>query len=235
MAYTQLAYAFACRSQTYTWPQLGFLTNPTVFLAVTISALLQFSVLTIPVARPFLEVTGHPVHKWVVVLMASLFPVTVIEVGKLLKFYSPWNPSEKRMLSVNACVMTFGTSLNSYCDCTGYTPRDLQQVGLHVDNLVLAVPFAGEEVLQSIGLESNRAVNKVVGDCSAQQCVPADMSHRSIMPIPSQEPREFFGHRYLQKRRRRSSPIFGAFATTVCAVLWIVGEGAADEGGRQGV
>lgn len=85
MAYTQLAYAFACRSQTYTWPQLGFLTNPTLFLAVTISALLQFSVLTIPVARPFLEVTGHPVHEWVLVLAASLFPVTMIEIGKLLK------------------------------------------------------------------------------------------------------------------------------------------------------
>jgi hypothetical protein len=39
---------------------------------------------------------------------------------------------------------------------------DLQQVRLHVDDLVLAVPFAGEEVFQAVGLEADGAVDKAV-------------------------------------------------------------------------
>ena len=40
-------------------------------------------------------------------------------------------------------------------------PRDLQQIGLHVDDLVVAVPFAREEVLQAVGLEADKAVDEV--------------------------------------------------------------------------
>jgi len=43
-------------------------------------------------------------------------------------------------------------------DATGH----LQQVGLHVDDLVLAMPFAGEEVLQAVDLELDGAVNEPV-------------------------------------------------------------------------
>ena len=44
----------------------------------------------------------------------------------------------------------------------GHPARDLQQVGLYVDDLVLAVPFAGEEVLQAVGLETDGAVDEPV-------------------------------------------------------------------------
>ncbi len=43
-------------------------------------------------------------------------------------------------------------------DATGH----LQEVSLHVDDLVLAVPFAGEEVSHAVGLESNGAVDEAV-------------------------------------------------------------------------
>ena len=43
-----------------------------------------------------------------------------------------------------------------------HAPGDLQQVGLHVDDLVVAVPFAGKEVLQAIRLEPDRAVDESV-------------------------------------------------------------------------
>ncbi len=43
-----------------------------------------------------------------------------------------------------------------------HPPRHLQQVGLHVNDLVVAVPFAGEEVLQAIGLEPDGAVDEAV-------------------------------------------------------------------------
>jgi len=39
---------------------------------------------------------------------------------------------------------------------------DLQQVGLHVDDLVFSMPFAGEEVLQAVGLEADGAVDEAV-------------------------------------------------------------------------
>jgi hypothetical protein len=42
------------------------------------------------------------------------------------------------------------------------TTGDLQQASLHVNDLVLAVPFAREEVLQAVGLEQDGAVDEAV-------------------------------------------------------------------------
>lgn len=57
----------------------------------------------------------------------------------------------------------------------GNPSSDLQQVRFHVDDLVLAVPFAGEEVLQAIGLEPDGAVDEAVllmlGHCGIQRIV----------------------------------------------------------------
>jgi hypothetical protein len=44
----------------------------------------------------------------------------------------------------------------------GHAPGDLQEVGLNVDDLVLAVPFCREEVLQAIRLEQDGAVDEAV-------------------------------------------------------------------------
>gem|GEM_PF-6065430 len=51
-----------------------------------------------------------------------------------------------------------GLYRHSTRDATGH----LQEVSLHVDDLVLAVPFAGEEVSHAVGLESNGAVDEAV-------------------------------------------------------------------------
>ena len=83
MACSQLAYVLACRSRNYTFPEIGWMTNPTLFAAVAVSALLQFSMLLIPAARPFLELTDYPLREWSLVLTAALFPVTVVELVKL--------------------------------------------------------------------------------------------------------------------------------------------------------
>ena len=37
----------------------------------------------------------------------------------------------------------------------------VQQIGLHVDDLVVAVPIARKEVLQAVGLEADRVVDEV--------------------------------------------------------------------------
>lgn len=43
-----------------------------------------------------------------------------------------------------------------------HAPRNFQQVSLHVNDLVVAVPFAGEEVLQAVGLELDGAIDEAV-------------------------------------------------------------------------
>lgn len=48
-------------------------------------------------------------------------------------------------------------------DATRYSSRDFQQVGFHVDDLVLAMPFAGEEGLQAVGMELDGAVHEAIG------------------------------------------------------------------------
>lgn len=84
-AFTQLAYVFSCRSQTYTWPQLGFLTNPWLFLSVAVSTVLQLSIAFIPALRPFLGLVPHSLNDWGIVALASLFPVSVIEISKVIR------------------------------------------------------------------------------------------------------------------------------------------------------
>jgi len=85
VSYAQLCYAFACRSQRYTMPELGFFSNLFLFGAIAVSALLQLSAVTLPFARPVFEVAGHPMAEWVLILALALAPVTIIEVWKLIK------------------------------------------------------------------------------------------------------------------------------------------------------
>ena len=46
---------------------------------------------------------------------------------------------------------------------TRHPSRDLQEIGLHIDDLVVAVPFVREEVLQAIGLKLDETVEEAVG------------------------------------------------------------------------
>ncbi|TXT22119.1 MAG: cation transport ATPase [Planctomycetota bacterium] len=84
MAFTQLFFAIGCRSQRFTTPELGLFSNPNLIGAIVISGLLQLSVVLLPFAQPVFETTTHPSSEWLLVLLLSLAPVTIIEVGKLV-------------------------------------------------------------------------------------------------------------------------------------------------------
>jgi len=88
MAFTQLFYAIACRSATRTMLELGPFTNPTLFYAIALSALLQVIVVTVPVFHPILETTALPLADWYWIVGLALAPVTILEVAKLI--HSKW-------------------------------------------------------------------------------------------------------------------------------------------------
>jgi Ca2+-transporting ATPase len=83
LAYSQLFFSFACRSWKLTLPQLGVFSNPYLLGTIAVSALLQFSVVAIPLARPALGTAMHPPWEWVLVFALALTPVTAVELGKL--------------------------------------------------------------------------------------------------------------------------------------------------------
>lgn len=86
MAFSQLAFAFACRSHKRTLPEMGVFTNPHLFAAVAVSGLLQLSVLTLPFAQGIFETATHfTTHEWLMIVGLSIAPVTVIEVAKLIR------------------------------------------------------------------------------------------------------------------------------------------------------
>jgi Ca2+-transporting ATPase len=87
LVFAQLFFSFACRSERYTLPELGFFTNPHLLAAIAISGMLQLSVVLIPVARPIFEVNSHPGSDWPIVLLLALLPVTVFELTKLSAAY----------------------------------------------------------------------------------------------------------------------------------------------------
>jgi Ca2+-transporting ATPase len=84
-AYAQLFFALSCRSQRFTLPELKVFSNPYLFGAMAVSALLQFSLVALPFARPILEVTGHPQSEWALVFLLALTPVTIAEVAKIVR------------------------------------------------------------------------------------------------------------------------------------------------------
>jgi Ca2+-transporting ATPase len=86
-AFAQLFFAVGCRSQRVTMLGLGLFSNPHLVGAIVISGLLQLSVVTLPFAQPVFGVTTHPSWEWLLVLLLALTPVTIIEVGKLLRAY----------------------------------------------------------------------------------------------------------------------------------------------------
>jgi len=85
MAFSQLLFSFACRSDKYTLPQLGFFTNPHLLGAIVLSGLLQAAVVMVPVVRPVFEVHRSPGgYDWLLIGGLSLAPVTIVEGTKLL-------------------------------------------------------------------------------------------------------------------------------------------------------
>ena len=85
MAYAQLFYAFAFRSWRRTLPEIGILSNRPLLAAVIVASALQFLVVELPFARPFFGLERPVGGDWWVVAALALIPVTLIEVGKLVR------------------------------------------------------------------------------------------------------------------------------------------------------
>lgn len=85
MSLTQLCFGFACRSQRYTLPELGFLSNPYLLGAIVISALMQVAVVGIPLVRPVFEVVMPATFEWRWIVLLALTPATIVEGIKLAR------------------------------------------------------------------------------------------------------------------------------------------------------
>jgi len=83
-AFSQLFFAVGCRSRRFTMPEIGWITNPALFWAIAVSALLQFGVTSLPLSRSILKTEPLDIHHWLLVLALALVPVTVVETSKLL-------------------------------------------------------------------------------------------------------------------------------------------------------
>ena len=84
-AFVQLFFVFGCRSQRYTMPELGLFSNPYLFGAIAVSALLQFGVVTLPFMQAVFGATDRLTWEWGLILSLALTPVTIIEVAKLVR------------------------------------------------------------------------------------------------------------------------------------------------------
>ena len=81
-SFAQLLFALGCRSASRTTFELGFVGNPSILLAVLLSALLQIAVVMLPPAQPVFEVTADPGRDWPLVVGLSLVPLAVVELAK---------------------------------------------------------------------------------------------------------------------------------------------------------
>jgi P-type Ca2+ transporter type 2C len=86
LAFAQLIFSFACRSERYTLLQLGFLSNRWLLGAITVSAFLQLLVLTVPFVQPLFKVAPMPfASHWLLVAVLAFVPVSVVQVTKLVR------------------------------------------------------------------------------------------------------------------------------------------------------
>lgn len=85
LAFTQLFFALACRSEVDTFLGLGPLTNRTLFGAIAASTILQVGVVSIPAARGVFDVAPLTAGDWLRLLPLALAPVTIIELAKLVR------------------------------------------------------------------------------------------------------------------------------------------------------
>lgn len=84
MAYSQLLFALACRSDRHTLLGLGVLGNPWLLGAIAISGLLQAAVVLVPVVQPLFKVAPAMTWEWGVIFALSLAPLALIEAAKLV-------------------------------------------------------------------------------------------------------------------------------------------------------
>lgn len=74
---------------------------------------------------------------------------------------------ERMPITVLVFLMILGFQNSRRCNAeldthaARHPPRDLQQIRLHVYDVMLPVPIAGEEVLDSVGFEQDGAVDEL--------------------------------------------------------------------------
>ena len=98
LAFTQLFFAFACRSQSNTLWGLGPFANPYLFAAIAASSLLQVGVVTLPLARTVFDIPAHPGSDWLYILPLALAPVTAVEMSKLFRGWIAARRPSQRVL-----------------------------------------------------------------------------------------------------------------------------------------
>lgn len=86
-AFSQLFFAFGCRSHSRTMPQLRLFSNAWLLSAVVFSVLLQVGVMLIPAIQRIFAVSTGLTWEWVLIGVCSVIPVTVIELVKLFKSF----------------------------------------------------------------------------------------------------------------------------------------------------
>jgi P-type Ca2+ transporter type 2C len=85
LVFSELFRAFAARSPTYTYFQVGAFTNLRLVAVIVVSVLVQLGVQQIPALRSMLEVGELSATDTLMALGLGLVPVTVVELFKLLR------------------------------------------------------------------------------------------------------------------------------------------------------
>ena len=65
--------------------ELGLFTNPALFGAVAVSGLLQLGMVSLPFARPVLNISANPMREWALIFVLALTPITLVELAKLIR------------------------------------------------------------------------------------------------------------------------------------------------------
>lgn len=85
-AFAQLFFAIGCRSDRAIAPARGFFANPSLIVAILISAGLQVAVVTLPVFRDVFDVADGLLSAWPLIIGLALIPVTLIELMKMVRY-----------------------------------------------------------------------------------------------------------------------------------------------------
>jgi Ca2+-transporting ATPase len=93
LTFSQIFYSLGCRSQRFTMPQLGLLSNPHLFAAIALSSVLQVTVLSFSFLHPVFGIVSIRPWNWFLIFVLSLIPVTIIEVIKLARLGGRRRPS----------------------------------------------------------------------------------------------------------------------------------------------
>ena len=80
----QMLFAFGCRSDALTFPQIGLFTNRPMLLAIALSAALQLATILIAPLRSIFGTVPLSLEHWLLVVALSIVPVTALEVIKLV-------------------------------------------------------------------------------------------------------------------------------------------------------